>query len=208
MKILIKKTSKSDLKFTFTLRNNINIRNNFFNQKKISYKEHHKWFLEKTRNKKHLYFTIYDRTKKLGLIRYEQNNFYYYISISILPKYQSKNIGSEAILASEKFIKKGMIIAKVKKTNKKSCNFFLKNGYDILKAKKEFIFYKIINTNENKKNNMLIDQIQNIRKKNNVNWMDILRIAFDCSPKKTKKVFKNIFTDDKKINNISKKLFS
>ena len=208
MKILIKKTSKSDLKFTFNLRNNIHIRNNFFNKKKITFKEHQNWFSEKTKNKKHLYFTLYNDKKKLGLIRYDQNNFYYFISISVLPKYQSKNIGSKAIIASEKFIKKGMIIAKVKKNNKKSCNFFVKNGYTILKEKKEFILYKIININENKKNNVLIDQIQNIRKKNNVNWMDILRIAFESSPEKTKNVFKNIFIDDKKINNISKKLFS
>ena len=54
----------------------------------------------------------------------------------------------------------------------------------------------------------MINQIQEIRKKNNVNWMDILRIAFESSPHKTKKVFKNIFKDDKSINAISKKLFS
>ena len=47
MKILIKKISKSDLNFTFLLRNNKSIRKNFFNSKIISINEHKEWFLKK-----------------------------------------------------------------------------------------------------------------------------------------------------------------
>ena len=54
----------------------------------------------------------------------------------------------------------------------------------------------------------IIDEIEKVRTRNNVNWMDILRIAFESSPERTKKVFKNIFIDDKHINELSKKLFS
>ena len=38
----------------------------------------------------------------------------------------------------------------------------------------------------NKKNKYLkiIDQIEKVRKKNNVNWMDILRVAYSSNPKK------------------------
>ena len=208
MKILIKKISKLDLKFTFSLRNNRFIRKNFFDEKAITYKEHQDWFSKKTKNKKNLYFVIFNKTNKVGVIRYDKNIFYYNISISILPKYQSKNIGSEAILISEKFIKKGMLIANVKKNNKKSLNFFLKNGYLMLSKEKEYILYKIINNYERKKNNKFINKIQKIRKRNNVNWMDILRIAFEKSPDQTKNIFKKIFHDDKNINILSKKLFS
>ncbi len=31
----------------------------------------------------------------------------------------------------------------------------------------------------------IIDQIENVRKKNNTNWMNILRIAFKYAPKET-----------------------
>ena len=51
-----------------------------------------------------------------------------------------------------------------------------------------------------------IKKIENIRKKNNVNWMNILRIAFSHSPKDTSSVFSQIFNSDKKINYLSKKL--
>ena len=208
MKILIKKISKSDLNFTFLLRNNKLIRKNFFTSSVITVKRHKDWFLKKIKSKKDLFLIIAMGKYKIGTIRYDKKEFYYEISISILPKYQSLNIGSEALKASENILKKGMILSNIKKNNQKSLRFFIKNGYSVLLRDKKIVLYKVLNNHQLIKNNKLIDQIQQIRKKNNVNWMDILRIAFESSPDKTKKVFKNIFTDDKSINAISKKLFS
>jgi hypothetical protein len=208
MKILIKKVSKSDLNFTFLLRNNKLIRKNFFTSSVITVKRHKDWFLKKIKSKKDLFLIIAMGKYKIGTIRYDKKEFYYEISISILPKYQSLNIGSEALKASENILKKGMILSNIKKNNQKSLRFFIKNGYSVLLRDKKIVLYKVLNNHQLIKNNKLIDQIQQIRKKNNVNWMDILRIAFESSPDKTKKVFKNIFTDDKSINAISKKLFS
>ena len=52
----------------------------------------------------------------------------------------------------------------------------------------------------------IINQIENIRKKNNKNWMVILRIAIDKSPKETSKIMSNIYRDDNKISKLVKKL--
>jgi len=59
-----------------------------------------------------------------------------------------------------------------------------------------------------KKKNYLkiISQIESVRKKNNTNWMDVLRIAFENNPKKTAKVMSKIYSDDKKIGSLAKKL--
>ena len=59
-----------------------------------------------------------------------------------------------------------------------------------------------------KKKNYLkvISQIENVRKKNNVNWMNILRIAFKYDPKGTAKVMSKIYSDDKRIGILVKKL--
>jgi hypothetical protein len=208
MKIFIKKVLKSDLNFTFLLRNNKLIRKNFFTSNIISINEHKDWFLKKIKNKKDLFLIIMKDQHKIGTIRYDKKEFYYEISISILPKYQSQNVGSEALKASENIVKKGMILSNIKKSNTKSLKFFIKNGYSVLSKDKKIILYKVLNNQQFVRNTKLIDKIQQIRKKNNVNWMDILRIAFESSPDKTKKVFENIFADDKSINNISKKLFS
>ena len=57
-----------------------------------------------------------------------------------------------------------------------------------------------------KKKLNLIDRIEKIRKKNNSNWMDILRIAYKYAPNETSKVMKNIYKSDSEISKLVKKL--
>ena len=58
-----------------------------------------------------------------------------------------------------------------------------------------------------KKNyNKIINQIQKVRSKNNVNWMDLLKLAFELNPQKASKIMKRINYDDKKISDLLKKL--
>jgi len=57
-----------------------------------------------------------------------------------------------------------------------------------------------------KKYQNYINQIQKIRGKNNVNWMDILRLAFKYAPKEASAIMSRINVDDKKISNLLKKL--
>ncbi len=59
-----------------------------------------------------------------------------------------------------------------------------------------------------KKNNKLkiIDHIEAIRGKNNVNWMDLLRLAYKKSPKESAAIMSKIYKDDSKISNLVKKL--
>ena len=52
----------------------------------------------------------------------------------------------------------------------------------------------------------IIDQIENIRKNNNSNWMDILRVAYTYAPKKTAKIMAKIYNDDSKISKLAKEL--
>jgi len=58
------------------------------------------------------------------------------------------------------------------------------------------------------KNNTLkiIKNIEKARSKNNINWMNILRLAMRFSPKETKKILKNINSQDEKISNLLKKI--
>lgn len=48
----------------------------------------------------------------------------------------------------------------------------------------------------------IIDQIEKIRSKNNINWMNILRLAFKLDPKTSSKIMKKINYDDKKISRL------
>tara|TARA_B100000768_G_scaffold171412_1_gene178695 strand:+ start:377 stop:565 length:189 start_codon:yes stop_codon:yes gene_type:complete len=59
-----------------------------------------------------------------------------------------------------------------------------------------------------KNNNYLkiIDQIEKIRSKNNVNWMNVLRLAFKLDANQAKKIMQKINYDDKKISKLLNKL--
>ena len=54
--------------------------------------------------------------------------------------------------------------------------------------------------------NKIISQIEKIRTKNNVNWMNLLRLAFSLDPKKAGRIMSKINYDDKKISELLKKL--
>lgn len=57
-----------------------------------------------------------------------------------------------------------------------------------------------------KKDKQIIIAIQNARSRNNKNWMNLLRLAFESSPSNSKKILRNIHTEDIKISNFLKKL--
>ena len=52
----------------------------------------------------------------------------------------------------------------------------------------------------------IIGKIENTRKKNNKNWMDILRLAFESSPIEASKILSQIYKEDKNISVLAKKL--
>ena len=59
---------------------------------------------------------------------------------------------------------------------------------------------------KNNKYLSIISKIEKIRSKNNVNWMNILRLAFKLDPKSAAKIMKKINYDDKKISDLLNKL--
>lgn len=52
----------------------------------------------------------------------------------------------------------------------------------------------------------IIDEIEKIRTQNNVNWMDVLRLAFIHAPEETKKLMKKIDHEDNRVSELVKKL--
>ena len=52
----------------------------------------------------------------------------------------------------------------------------------------------------------IIDEIENVRSKNNMNWMDILRLAFTHAPEEAKALMKKIDYEDNRVSELVKKL--
>tara|TARA_B100001027_G_scaffold215450_2_gene189442 strand:+ start:101 stop:304 length:204 start_codon:yes stop_codon:yes gene_type:complete len=48
----------------------------------------------------------------------------------------------------------------------------------------------------------IINKIEKVRSKNNINWMDVLRLSLKHAPNETIKLMKQINKKDKKISNL------
>ena len=57
-----------------------------------------------------------------------------------------------------------------------------------------------------KKSNQVFKQIENLKKRNNKNWMAILKLAYDVRPKETLKILDQILKKDSQLINLAKKL--
>ena len=56
------------------------------------------------------------------------------------------------------------------------------------------------------KHKKIFNKIQNIRSKNNKNWMDLLRLSHDSNPKETLKILSNIIIKDQTLVKLVKQL--
>ena len=60
--------------------------------------------------------------------------------------------------------------------------------------------------NKNEKHMEVIDKIEKVRMSNNVNWMDVLRLAFNHAPEEAKNLVKKINKSDTEISSLLKEL--
>ena len=87
--------------------------------------------------------------------------------------------------------------------NKKDKPNFINWNMKAINAQKKYDYHL---KKEIEKNLKLIDDIQNVRKNNNINWMDILRVGITNVPIETKKIINKISFDDDKIGNLLRKV--
>lgn len=59
---------------------------------------------------------------------------------------------------------------------------------------------------KSKNYNKIINHISNARKKNNSNWMQLMKIAFKYAPKESTIILKKINSQDKKISKLVEKI--
>ncbi len=52
----------------------------------------------------------------------------------------------------------------------------------------------------------IIDEIEKVRSRNNVNWMDVLRLAFRNAPDEARELMKKVNAEDATIASLLKKL--
>jgi len=215
MEISIRHARPNDAQFVYETRFDKQSRKYSINSNKIKLSDHKKWFSKKVKSKKDKIYILFkkkDINKKISYVRFDKINFFYQVSIAISKKFRGKNL-SYLILdqAEKKFNKTNvMLLALVNNKNSQSYKLFNKlNYFPVKKQGKISYFVKILGDRKKiDKYFKVINNIEQARKKNNVNWMDILRISFKSSPTKSAEIFKKITSTDKRINSLSKKINS
>tara|TARA_B100000282_G_scaffold294579_1_gene272006 strand:- start:976 stop:1605 length:630 start_codon:yes stop_codon:yes gene_type:complete len=206
MIIKIKKATKKNIQFILKVRNQNISRKFSTDKKKIPYLEHYKWFKQNHLKKDFFLYIILVKKKQVGYVRVQKIEFKNFVSIAILKNWQNFGIAKLALRYVEIEVQKNIrsIYANVNRYNKNSISLFRGLNYKIYKIEKDKIFMK---KELNKFNYLkLIQKIEKIRKKNNSNWMDILKIAFKYAPDETAKTMAQIYKEDSNISKLTKKL--
>ena len=206
MIIKIKKATKKNIQFILKVRNQNISRKFSTDKKKIPYLEHYKWFKQNHLRKDFFLYIILVKKKQVGYVRVQKIEFKNFVSIAVLKNWQNFGIAKLALRYVEIEVQKNIrsIYANVNRYNKNSISLFRGLNYKIYKIEKDKIFKK---KELNKFNYLkLIQKIEKIRKKNNSNWMDILKIAFKYAPNETAKTMAQIYKEDSNISKLTKKL--
>ena len=135
--LICRKATAGDVMLYFDWANDEEVRKNSFNQNKIEFEQHKKWFENKLNDSNCLMFVASINQKKVGQIRFDKiNNNSFEIDFSIERNFRGKGIGSTLIKTGivELFKTKPLVkrvIGKVKEGNFSSKKSFLNAGFKL-----------------------------------------------------------------------------
>jgi len=142
-RLILKKAKIKDMRFMFNLYNYAVV-NNFFNsKKKINYEDHKNWYLDSYKSKSIKIFICFLNKIRVGYIKFDIiDKTASKVSIISKKKYQKQGIASFMLtngsIINSKISKTNYLYAEVKKKNKISQKFFLKNKFKLIKYIKKF----------------------------------------------------------------------
>lgn len=131
--IILKNVSKSDFQFLYELLSERDPRANISHKKMPTYKEHLKFIKSKPYSR---WYIIYYNNEKTGSIYLSKQNE---IGIFIKNEMQGKGIGRNALKLIMEKNGPGRYLANINPKNKKSIQFFKKNGFKLIQYTYEFM---------------------------------------------------------------------
>ena len=126
LSISLKSVTNSDAKFLFDLLKERNLRVNISHKKMPTYSQHTKFIKSKPYSK---WYIILKSKQKIGSIYLSKNDE---IGIFLSKKFQGKNVGNFALNELMKKNPRKRFLANVSPKNKKSMEFFKKNGFKLI----------------------------------------------------------------------------
>ena len=199
-----------DWKVLLDLRNDEGTKQNSFNQEDINENDHKNWLANSLENGNRRIRILYDSktSTSVGMIREDHhllNNESKYPSVTlswaIHPEYRGKGLGTKILkLATED--RSESFYAEIKHENIASIKMTTNNGF------KEMVNLEEDTYKTFKKRGPLeiISAIEHVRTANNVNWMDLCRLAFRYAPKEARAIMRRVNSHDNQISDLLKEL--
>lgn len=211
-KLSLRKITLSDSSDIFQWRNNELSKQMSISTEVISWDKHSEWINAACEGLNNLAFiALFNEDEKIGICSFEFNNeSNAQVSINLNPDFRGHRLSSEILslsIAQFRSVVRKPLHASIKKCNVKSISIFTKCNFQFSHEDANLFHYILPKVNVNLDEKLkLIDEIQRIRSANNVNWMDLLRLAFLKAPEETKMLIRKINTDDNRISDLFAKL--
>jgi len=184
-------------------RNDIITRKNSKSQAIVAKEDHKKWLEKTILNSPHIsVFILEDKGVPVGTIRSNKmSGNEYELSWTISPDYRRQGYGTK-ILKLFLLNKTNTFIARIMPQNEGSILMAKRNGFKLCGRDGQFSIYKKNMANKKRTDLEIIDEVESVRAKNNVNWMDILRLAFKHVPEDSRKLMGKVNEYDFRISQL------
>ena len=203
--ILLRSVQEADLGLLFLWRNDNETRLNSFSSDEIQLDEHKEWLAKTLNDPQHTMYMAVEALVDLpvGVVFFKKQpaTGEVEVSINLDPEKRANGLGKLVLRkALVEYSKNNTVVfqAKIKSANIRSQKVFSQCGFAKYSESENVAIFK------NKL--FIIDKIQFVRSKNNVNWMDLMRLAFRTSPHEAEEIFSRINIDDDTIANLLKQL--
>jgi len=202
----LRRATMEDWKILLDWRNEPLTRQNSFQSEIINEDDHKEWLSKSLANPDREIYILEGDNGPLGTIRSDKvrnGSKDCKLSWSTSPEFRGKGYGTLMLKMFLQF-RKGKYLACIKADNLASISMVEKNHFTLITSDSsdQHVYYRDNTISDFE----IIDEIEKVRSRNNVNWMDILRIGFTYAPEETREVFKKITSDDNLINELSKQL--
>ncbi|MAH43730.1 hypothetical protein CL614_08500 [archaeon] len=203
-KIRVRDATAIDSMELWQWRNDQITRQNSINTNMVEFADHCNWFANVLTNPNRKIMIGFNHDKQnVGMVRFDLNEerTLAVVSINVNPDHRGRGISVYLLDAALKQIQKEHTLvfhAEIRHDNIASIKCFTRCGFTREDTTETSYIYK---------NRLgIIDAIEQVRVRNNVNWMDLLRLAFTSAPQKAREIVRSINTDDTKISELLKQL--
>jgi RimJ/RimL family protein N-acetyltransferase len=184
---------------------NLAIKNSKRTRQTFDRTAHQRWFDQLLADPMRSLYIGCTNGMSVGLVRFDtKKNRRVEVSIIVAPQFRGHGLSKVLLESAIQVYLNGnspIFEATVAKINVPSARCFHKNGFYLAKESRDYVVLARHWSGRNVESDWkIIEAIQSIRRRNNTNWMDILKLALSSAPDEAMELLQRISDDDARVN--------